>query len=118
MKIKQQFISTLCVIGSVVMVGGIHTATIAAVAPESGVQLYTGENYSGTKLLFSPGETYSVSLQLEYKNQISSLKVPEGFVVTLVDRDGRRSQSFSAGDHQTIQAQMNNAADAVIVIAA
>lgn len=92
-------------------------AVEAAVAPESGVRLYTEANYSGTRLQFSPGETYDVSLDADYRNQISALYVPEGVEVTLIDNDGGGSQeyTFEAGNHNLAGRRIDNQADAIVV---
>lgn len=119
MKMKQRFLSVVCAVGSVAMMGNLRTTANAALAPDSGVRLYTEENYAGTELLFSPEEATNATLNPEYKNKISSLQIPHGFKVTLINQAGRRSRSrtFNAGDHPTVGKQMNNQADTVLVIA-
>ncbi|MGB3296556.1 MAG: hypothetical protein WBB01_26520 [Phormidesmis sp.] len=117
MKIQQRLLTACFATVSIATIGGVRSIADAALAPESGVQLYSEAHYSGTRLLFSPGKTYSVTLDPEYRNKISSLQVPDGFKVTLVDRDGRQSRShtFGAGNHPVIEAGMNNRADRIIV---
>ena len=72
---------------STVAVLGIPSATHAAVAPDTGVRLYTGINYTGKAFQFSPNKTNNVTLDLSRKDQTSSIKVPAGFKVTLIDKD-------------------------------
>ena len=120
MKIQQRLLTACFATASIALIGGVQSLNVgAAVAPASGVRLHTAANYSGTSLLFSPGQTYRATLDPEYKNKISSLQVPEGFVVTLIDQDGWRSRSltFSAGNYAAIDESMNNRADRVIVTA-
>ena len=120
MKIQQRLLTACFATTSIAIIGSVRSLTAgAAVAPESGVRLYTEANYSGTSLLFSPGQTYRATLDPEYKNRISSLQVPDGSVVTLIDQDGRRVRSFtfSAGDYTAMSESMNNRADRVIVTA-
>ncbi len=96
---------------------GSYSSAIAALAPETGVRLYTETNYTGRTLQFPPNTTHSVTLQPKDQDQISSIEVPVGFKATLVDNDGNRpqSQTFRAGKHRSICEKMNNKADAVIV---
>lgn len=120
MKTIQRLLSAFCATGSVVMIGSVRSFASAAIAPDSGVRLYTGENYSGTELVFSPRATYNGALASEYRNQISSLQVPPGFKVTLIDTAGRRTylRSFGPGDYTSVGDSINNKADFVVVSAA
>jgi hypothetical protein len=113
MQPKQQILAALCVMGTVTTM--LPFPAKASLAPDTGVFLYTGENYSGTPLIFSPGATYNVTLEPEYRNQISSLKVPKGFKVILIDSESSMSRTFKAGNHQFVGKKMNNQADIVIV---
>lgn len=90
---------------------------MAAIAPDSGVRLYTEANYSGTELVFAPGEPYSVALDTAYKDQISSLRIPTGTKVILTDQEGNcsYSRSFGPGDHANVGESIDNKADIVVV---
>lgn len=102
---------------STVAVLGIPSATHAAVAPDTGVRLYTGINYTGKTFQFSPNKTNNVTLDLSRKDQISSIKVPVGFKVTLIDKDSKKSQpqTFEAGKHHSVGGAMDNKADVVVI---
>lgn len=93
------------------------STAVAAVAPKTGVRLYTEANYSGRTLQFSPNKTYSTTLQAKDQNKISSLEVPTGLEVTLIDSDRpqQKSVTFGPGQHSSIGDDMNNKADMVIV---
>ena len=102
---------------STVAILGIPSATYAAVAPETGVRLYTGANYTGKTFQFSPDKTNNVTLDLSRKDQISSIRVPAGFKVTLIDKDNKKSQpkTFEAGKHHSVGEAMDNKADVVVI---
>ena len=102
---------------STVAILGIPSATHAAVAPDTGVRLYTGANYTGKALQFSPDTTNNVTLDLSRKDQVSSIEVPVGFEVTLIDRDSAKpqSQTFEAGKHHSVGEAMDNKADVVVI---
>ena len=105
-----------CATATVLITAALQAIALAALAPSNTVSIYTEPNYSGTELLFTPEQAQQMTLKAAYRNQISSLKVPRGYRVSLVDTDnGRQYKHFEAGDYAFVGAQMNNKADAVIV---
>ena len=111
----QNFLSRLLI--AACLTATAASTVVAAVAPKTGVRLYTEANYSGRTLQFSPDKTYNKTLQAKDQNQISSLEVPSGFEVTLVDSDRpqQKSVTFGPGEHASIDEDIDNKADTVIV---
>lgn len=115
MNMKRSFSSVACAAGATVILGAMRSSVMAAIAPENTVTIYTGPQFSGTELIFSD-QAQSATLAAIYKDDISSLKVPEGYVVLLMDVDnGNRSVSFGAGEYSSISKAIDNKTDKIVI---
>ena len=137
MKMKQRLVSTFFAMSSLVMVGGVRPVAEAAIAPESGIWLYTEAHYSGASFVVSPKQPTkpykkepsvysqerlskqpnSLLLKSHQKNNISSLRVPPGVKVTLIDRAADTEHTYTAGNYRTLDSDIDDRADAVVVTA-
>ena len=87
---KTKLIKILSVV--VVLVLTLTSATSAATAAE--VRLYRHRDFQGEFQRLNAGGASVGPITPRLKNRVSSLRVPQGFEVTLTDDEGNRSRTF------------------------
>ena len=101
------------------MVGSVRPLAEAAIAPKNAIEFYTEAHYSGASFIISPQTRGRVPLKPHQKDKSSSLRVPPGVTVMLIDYAGEQpiSRTYKAGDYPTIDEGMNDRADVVVITA-
>lgn len=87
---KTKLIKILSVVVAIVFT--LTSATSAAIAAE--VRLYRHRDFQGEFQRLNTGGASAGPITPQLKNRVSSLRVPEGFEVTLRDDEGNRSRTF------------------------
>ena len=114
MTTKQLMAVGLCAIWAIA--SEVNSAAIASVVPDETVSVYTSSHFAGTRLVFSPNTEQSAVLQPGYRNTISSLSVPVGYKVTLINIEQDSYQmTFMPGHYVQLNPHIDNRADIVVV---
>ncbi|MBD1913252.1 hypothetical protein [Leptolyngbya sp. FACHB-8] len=91
----------------------------SAIAAEAGstleVQLYEHSDFQGKSLPFYVGGVRSEPISPQLINQVSSLSVPSGVAVTLIDQETGRRATYR-GSYSYVGDFMNDRADSVEIV--